>query len=259
MPPVTALRSPPDSRITGADSPVTADSSTEAMPSITVPSPGISSPASTTTTSPRREFGRGLLAAVAQVRDGLGAHRAQGGGLGLPATLRQRLGEVGEHDRQPQPERHSEREPGGSSPPPSGGAAEHLDQPSERRDRPRRSRRRTSPGCGSGRAGRASQGSRAAPGTSTARSNRLCCAFRIRRSPGRAPGSARARSRRARRARRAPRPSVLSSTGSSTRSSGSPRTSATRRAWIRALRLRDVRVDAGGGRRDRVDRHVRSP
>ncbi len=52
VPPVTALRSPPDSRITGADSPVIADSSTEAMPSITVPSPGISSPASTTTTSP---------------------------------------------------------------------------------------------------------------------------------------------------------------------------------------------------------------
>ena len=53
VPPVTALRSPPDSRITGADSPVIADSSTEAMPSITVPSPGISSPATTTTRSPR--------------------------------------------------------------------------------------------------------------------------------------------------------------------------------------------------------------
>ena len=53
VPPVTALRSPPDSRITGADSPVIADSSTEAMPSTTVPSPGMSSPASTTTTSPR--------------------------------------------------------------------------------------------------------------------------------------------------------------------------------------------------------------
>ena len=52
VPPVTALRSPPASRITGADSPVMADSSTEAMPSITVPSPGISSPASTTTRSP---------------------------------------------------------------------------------------------------------------------------------------------------------------------------------------------------------------
>ncbi len=36
MPPVTALRSPPDSRITGADSPVIADSSTEATPSMIV-------------------------------------------------------------------------------------------------------------------------------------------------------------------------------------------------------------------------------
>jgi hypothetical protein len=54
VPPVTALRSPPASRITGADSPVMADSSTEAMPSTTVPSPGIGSPAATTTTSPRR-------------------------------------------------------------------------------------------------------------------------------------------------------------------------------------------------------------
>jgi hypothetical protein len=53
VPPVTALRSPPDSRMTGADSPVIADSSTDAMPSTTVPSPGISSPASTTTMSPR--------------------------------------------------------------------------------------------------------------------------------------------------------------------------------------------------------------
>ena len=41
VPPVTALRSPPDSRITGALSPVITDSSTLAMPSITSPSPGI--------------------------------------------------------------------------------------------------------------------------------------------------------------------------------------------------------------------------
>ncbi len=53
VPPVTALRSPPDSLITGADSPVIADSSTVAIPSITVPSPGISSPAVTITMSPR--------------------------------------------------------------------------------------------------------------------------------------------------------------------------------------------------------------
>ena len=52
VPPVTAERSPPDSRITGADSPVIADSSTLAIPSITSPSAGISSPADTTTTSP---------------------------------------------------------------------------------------------------------------------------------------------------------------------------------------------------------------
>jgi len=49
VPPVTALRSPPDSRITGADSPVIADSSTLAMPSTMSPSPGMTSPAVTTT------------------------------------------------------------------------------------------------------------------------------------------------------------------------------------------------------------------
>lgn len=53
VPPVTAERSPPDSRMTGADSPVMADSSTEAMPSTTSPSPGMTCPASTTTKSPR--------------------------------------------------------------------------------------------------------------------------------------------------------------------------------------------------------------
>ena len=49
VPPVTADRSPPDSRMTGADSPVMADSSTEATPSTTSPSPGMTWPASTTT------------------------------------------------------------------------------------------------------------------------------------------------------------------------------------------------------------------
>ena len=49
VPPVTADRSPPDSRMTGADSPVIADSSTEATPSTISPSAGISSPAYTTT------------------------------------------------------------------------------------------------------------------------------------------------------------------------------------------------------------------
>ena len=52
VPPVTAERSPPDSRMTGADSPVMADSSTEAMPSTISPSEGMRSPASQTTRSP---------------------------------------------------------------------------------------------------------------------------------------------------------------------------------------------------------------
>ncbi len=52
VPPVTAERSPPDSRITGADSPVIAASLTEAIPSIISPSDGMMSPASTSTTSP---------------------------------------------------------------------------------------------------------------------------------------------------------------------------------------------------------------
>ena len=59
VPPVTPERSPPDSRITGADSPVTADSSTEAMPSMISPSAGITSPASQTTRSPARRSGAG--------------------------------------------------------------------------------------------------------------------------------------------------------------------------------------------------------
>ena len=52
VPPVTAERSPPASRMTGADSPVIADSLTEATPSITSPSLGMRSPGSTRTTSP---------------------------------------------------------------------------------------------------------------------------------------------------------------------------------------------------------------
>ena len=59
VPPVTELRSPPLSRMTGALSPVIADSSTLAMPSMTSPSPGMVSPASQTTRSPRRSWGAG--------------------------------------------------------------------------------------------------------------------------------------------------------------------------------------------------------
>ena len=59
VPPVTAERSPPASRMTGADSPVIADSSTEPTPSTISPSAGITSPASTTTRSPRASSGAG--------------------------------------------------------------------------------------------------------------------------------------------------------------------------------------------------------
>ena len=104
VPPVTAERSPPASRITGADSPVIADSSTEAIPSITVPSPGIVSPASTTTTSPRTSSEAGFSPPSRRLRGGLGPHRPQARRLGAAAALGQRLGEVGEDDRQPEPD-----------------------------------------------------------------------------------------------------------------------------------------------------------
>src|SRR6202171_5606410 len=74
VPRVPAERSPPDSRITGADSPVIAASLTEAMPSTTSPSEGIKSPASTRTTSPTLRF-----------------------------VLGNGLGKVGEQHREPQP------------------------------------------------------------------------------------------------------------------------------------------------------------
>ena len=54
VPPVTEEKSPPDSRITGADSPVIADSSTDATPAITSPSAAITSFASAIKISPLR-------------------------------------------------------------------------------------------------------------------------------------------------------------------------------------------------------------
>ncbi len=70
VPPVTALRSPPDSRITGADSPVTADSSTTAIPSTTSPSPspGMICPASTTARLPARSCVDGISSVVPSAR-----------------------------------------------------------------------------------------------------------------------------------------------------------------------------------------------
>ncbi len=61
VPPVTAERSPPDSRMTGADSPVIAASLTEATPSMTSPSEGMMSFVSTSTTSPTLRAVAGMV------------------------------------------------------------------------------------------------------------------------------------------------------------------------------------------------------
>src|SRR5579875_968913 len=68
VPPVTAERSPPASRMTGADSPVMADSSTDATPSMISPSEGMYSPAETTTTSPARSLELGICSIVPSSR-----------------------------------------------------------------------------------------------------------------------------------------------------------------------------------------------
>ena len=64
VPPVTEDRSPPDSRITGADSPVMVDSSTLARPSMISPSEGMTSPASQITTSLSRSSVPGMSLVV---------------------------------------------------------------------------------------------------------------------------------------------------------------------------------------------------
>ena len=117
VPPVTALRSPPLSRMTGALSPVIALSSTDATPSTISPSPGMKSPASTSTRSPLRscDASDGARSRVApRRRDLLGlnvlARLAQRVGLRLAAPLGHRLGEVREEHGEPQPERDREDE-----------------------------------------------------------------------------------------------------------------------------------------------------
>ena len=105
VPPVTALKSPPLSRITGALSPVIALSSTEATPSTTSPSPGMSSPgldehdvaaAQLSTTAPS-SCGAPRCGSRELLRDRVLARAlAQAVGLRLAAALRHRLGEVRE-------------------------------------------------------------------------------------------------------------------------------------------------------------------
>ena len=109
VPPVTADRSPPDSRMTGADSPVIADSSTEATPSMISPSPGMNSPACDHDEIVLAEaVRRHDLRAIARgdpVRHGFGAGLPQRVGLRLAAPFGHGFGEVGEQHREPQPER----------------------------------------------------------------------------------------------------------------------------------------------------------
>ena len=108
VPPVTALRSPPASRMTGADSPVMADSSTVATPSMISPSAGMISPAETTTRSPFRSRSAGTSSIDAvrpdEVGHGPGAGLSEGVGLGLAPAFGHGLGKVGEEHREPEPE-----------------------------------------------------------------------------------------------------------------------------------------------------------
>ena len=108
VPPVTPERSPPASRMTGADSPVIADSSTDAIPSMTSPSPGMIWFASTTTRSPTSERGRRRLldrAVLLQpVCRRVAPRAAERLGLRLAARLGERGREVGEQDRRPEPQ-----------------------------------------------------------------------------------------------------------------------------------------------------------
>ena len=134
VPPVTALRSPPDSRITGADSPVTADSSTEAMPTIDRAVAGDQLAGLDHHDVAAGELRRRPLAAVAKARNRVGSHGAQGGRLSLAATLGESLGQVREDDREPQPERHRPREPGSLVAAAERRAPEHLLEPAERGD-----------------------------------------------------------------------------------------------------------------------------
>ncbi len=258
VPPVTALRSPPASRITGADSPVIADSSTDAMPSITVPSPGITSPAVDDHDVAAAELGGRPLAAVAQMRDRLGAHRAQRVGLGLAAALGQRLGEVGEDDREPQPERDGEREPGGLVAAAERRAAEDLDQPADRRDqgadldhehhRVAELDPRVELAQDASQRRRAGSRGRRASATSRLRSSGGLLWSRARFSSSTfTPGSPRKPSE---------RPSVLSSISSLTRSSGDAARLGDAVGLDAGVGLGDVGIDAGGRVGDRVDRHV---
>ena len=103
VPPVTAERSPPDSRITGADSPVIADSSTLAMPSITSPSPGMISRPDHADVAHLQARGRGVgIAPRVRARGRSYPPSPRAGPRPGPCPyLRERLREVREEHREP--------------------------------------------------------------------------------------------------------------------------------------------------------------
>ena len=87
-----------------------ADSSTLAMPSMTSPSPGMMSPASHDDPVALLQLRRRHRLLARRRRssrrgDGVGLGPAQRVGLGLAPALGDRLGQVGEQHRQPQPDR----------------------------------------------------------------------------------------------------------------------------------------------------------
>ena len=159
VPPVTALRSPPLSRMTGALSPVMALSSTEATPSMTSPSPGMMSPASTSTTSPLRSVAPGRVSLGGRVRRARPAswparsraralRSASAWALPRPSAIasaklaKSTVNHSHERDRQDEPGRRLA----------AARAAPGRTARSSARCRPRP---RTSPGCAPGAAGRA--------------------------------------------------------------------------------------------------------
>ena len=113
VPPVTALRSPPASRMTGADSPVIAElvDRRDALDDGAVAGDDVARLAHDDVALAQLGRRHRLLAAVDDAaRDGVGARLAQRRRLRLAAPLGDRLGEVGEEHGEPQPQRDLEDE-----------------------------------------------------------------------------------------------------------------------------------------------------
>ena len=110
MPPVTALRSPPDSRITGALSPVITDSSTrgDALDHFAVAGnqvAGIAEHDIARTASADAGHLLDLAVSVEPLRQRVGLGLAEAVGLRFAARFRHGFGEIREQHREPEPER----------------------------------------------------------------------------------------------------------------------------------------------------------